>query len=65
MNNTIKIIKKYSWCIVEAIGMLTIGIIVTISASFLLVFQAIAWPFKYVVAKCITFDREYDITERV
>lgn len=65
MKNTIKYIKKYSWCICEALTVLMIGIAITISASLLLVFQACAWPLKYIVTKCIAFDKEHELTEMV
>lgn len=63
MSKTIRIIKKYGWCICNAVAALVISLVVTTSACVLLVFQALAWPFKFVVTKCIALDREYKLTE--
>lgn len=63
MKKTINIIKKYGWCICNAIVMLAVGLVVTTSACILLVFQTIAWPFKFVVSKLITVDNEFKLTD--
>lgn len=63
MKNTIKYIKKYGWCIVCALSALCISTAITIGAIVMLVFQALAWPSKFVVTKCIELDRKFKLTE--